>query len=413
MGAAFLGGKCKRCSHYYKKYGPPKTCEQCKQKSAFDKKDNSKLMCWVCLESYKRALAKTKQQDPARNSSVFREKKQKSEEEIRVDKERRKEEYMKSKMPKREDVTKLPKNEAGGVHDRSSTLVGGPSPSKMAKRDRETTETDHMGEITQLKEKIAALEKQINQKDRLLITKDQEITQMKAKLFNEERLIREKMKLMSKAHEEKVTELNVKVRSLQSEISRMKKVQNKPEKKKMDNLFRDGKKFVKMKTDSRTSSPVSRSRSRSRSPVKEGRTKENTRSRSRSPQRSGANSRADSVNENIESPAQITSTTIVASPQPQAGSNGKEIKVNGTAIASDEKEMSPQSSPVKSRSVRRSKSRSRSKDRSMSRSKSRSRSKSKSRSVSRSRSKSRSGSRSKSGSKSRSSSPANAERGDD
>ena len=33
----FPGGKCQRCSSYYKRYGPPKTCEQCKQKSAFDR----------------------------------------------------------------------------------------------------------------------------------------------------------------------------------------------------------------------------------------------------------------------------------------------------------------------------------------------------------------------------------------
>merc|ERR1711892_1391533 len=183
----------------------------------------------------------------------------------------------------RPDVTKLEHGQDSGGnsgHHSHHHHSSHPPPPKVAKRERD--DTDHVGEITQLKEKIAALEKQIRVKDNQLITKDQEITQMKAKLFNEERLIREKMKLMSKAHEEKVTELNVKVRSLQSEISRMKKVQNKPEKKKMDNLFRDGKKFVKMKTDSRTSSPVSRSRSRSRSPVKEGRTKENTRSRSRS-----------------------------------------------------------------------------------------------------------------------------------
>ena len=42
----------------------------------------------------------------------------------------------------------------------------------------------------ELKERIAALEKQSKQKDIQLIQKDQEITQMRAKLFNEEKLIR-------------------------------------------------------------------------------------------------------------------------------------------------------------------------------------------------------------------------------
>ena len=52
--------------------------------------DNSpRLMCWACSCSYKRALAKTKQQDPARHSSVFKkEKSHKSEEERRQERER-------------------------------------------------------------------------------------------------------------------------------------------------------------------------------------------------------------------------------------------------------------------------------------------------------------------------------------
>ena len=65
-------------------------------------------MCWACSQSYKRALAKTKQQDPARHSSVFKkETRHKSEEERRQEKERKREKYMNSKMPKRPDVTKL------------------------------------------------------------------------------------------------------------------------------------------------------------------------------------------------------------------------------------------------------------------------------------------------------------------
>ena len=67
-------------------------------------------------------------------------------------------------------------------------------------------------------EKIVFLEKTIRQKENQMITKDQEITQMQAQLFNEERLIREKLKKMASVHEEKVGELKVKVRSLQSEI---------------------------------------------------------------------------------------------------------------------------------------------------------------------------------------------------
>ncbi|EEC05644.1 conserved hypothetical protein, partial [Ixodes scapularis] len=70
--AAFIGSKCQRCTNSEKRYGPPVNCEQCKQRCAFDRKDDSrrkvdgKLLCWLCTLSYKRALAKAKQNDPMR-----------------------------------------------------------------------------------------------------------------------------------------------------------------------------------------------------------------------------------------------------------------------------------------------------------------------------------------------------------
>lgn len=40
--AAFIGNKCQRCTNSEKKYGPPHSCEQCKQQCAFDRKDDRK-----------------------------------------------------------------------------------------------------------------------------------------------------------------------------------------------------------------------------------------------------------------------------------------------------------------------------------------------------------------------------------
>ena len=56
----------------------PLTCEQCKQRCAFDRKDpesrkkvEGKLLCWLCTLSYKRALAKAKQNDSSiRHTSI-------------------------------------------------------------------------------------------------------------------------------------------------------------------------------------------------------------------------------------------------------------------------------------------------------------------------------------------------------
>ena len=78
------------------------------------------------------------------------------------------------------------------------------------KRERDADTTDHVAEITQLKEKIAGMQRTINSKNNELLAKSGEITAMKATLFNEEKLIKEKMKKMQKSHEEKVAELNQK-----------------------------------------------------------------------------------------------------------------------------------------------------------------------------------------------------------
>jgi len=334
--AAFVGGKCQRCSHYYKRYGPPKICEQCKQKSAFDKGDNSKLMCWVCSYSYKRALAKTKQSDPARHSRVFKkEKKALSEEDILKKRER----YMNSKKPNRPDVTKIETEHTSNTN--SSNKSNHDFKAVQAKKEpRPDGDTDHVGEITQLKEKIAFLEKTIKQKENQLISKDKEITQMKAKVFNEEKLIREKMKHQSLHYDNKVTELSNKIRALQNEISKLKKDSRLPMKKaKQDNLFKESKK----RTISRTNSPI-QPRSRSRSPqtkvdANPDDPSEVKRSRSRSPaaNSSAANSVRSSPSRSPSPAAKVARIEDSPSPVNNPTVNGEE-NAGGAANNDGDKE---------------------------------------------------------------------------
>lgn len=70
--------------HSEQRYGPPVTCDQCKQRCAFRRKDkydpnrrldsDRKLLCWLCTMSYKRALAKAKnKQSSLQNSNLKRE----------------------------------------------------------------------------------------------------------------------------------------------------------------------------------------------------------------------------------------------------------------------------------------------------------------------------------------------------
>merc|ERR1739845_119383 len=172
--AAFVGGKCHRCHDSYRRYGAPKTCEQCKQKCAFDKEDkkklDGKLLCWLCSLSYKRALVRTKQSDPTRHSRVFKTEKEK------------RDKYFNHKKPQRPDVTKMKPNRRSSSEEPLA---------KMAKkhdhhRENENS-SDHLAEITQLKEKIASMQRTVNSKNNELLAKAGEITAMKAKLFNEEK----------------------------------------------------------------------------------------------------------------------------------------------------------------------------------------------------------------------------------
>ena len=51
--AAFIGTKCQRCTNSEKKYGPPQTCEQCKQQCAFDRKEEGRRkVCFIYVMTF-------------------------------------------------------------------------------------------------------------------------------------------------------------------------------------------------------------------------------------------------------------------------------------------------------------------------------------------------------------------------
>ncbi|CAB3364658.1 protein FAM76A [Cloeon dipterum] len=199
--AAFINNKCQRCSNSEKKYGPPVTCEQCKQKCAFDRKDDDKkvdgkLLCWLCTLSYKRTLAKTKQTQAERHKMQQKERKDKVG-------------HYKHKRPHRVDVTKMPGEPPVKVQK------GPPTPIT----EIDPTSSDHVVAMTQLKEKIASMQKQLQQKDASLFSKDKQITELKAKHFTVEQELRAKMKSMQKDHDNKTEQMQIKMKSMQKELA--------------------------------------------------------------------------------------------------------------------------------------------------------------------------------------------------
>lgn len=218
--AAFIGTKCQRCTNSERKYGPPMTCDQCKQKCAFDRKDvdkkkvDGKVLCWLCTLSYKRALAKTKVTDPARHSHI----KLGSRSGHHRDKERPKLSGH-NKRPNRPDVTKIPQEEPPSKISRNSGQV----------RDNDPGTADHLVLITQLREQIAHLEKQLTGKDAQLLAKEKQMTELKASHFTVEQELRQKMKIVGRDHEAKIDILQKKLRDQSREIAVLMKGKKKGE----------------------------------------------------------------------------------------------------------------------------------------------------------------------------------------
>ncbi|XP_050697636.1 protein FAM76A-like isoform X2 [Eriocheir sinensis] len=240
--AAFIGNKCQRCTNSERKYGPPLSCDQCKQKCAFDRKDidkkkvDGKLLCWLCTLSYKRALAKTKVTDPARHSHI----KLGSRSGHHKDKERHKLSGH-NKRPNRPDVTKMPQEEPPAklglydtgkdtqsmeIHDNFKALV---SRNSGPVRDDPGT-ADQLVLITQLREQIAHLEKQLSGKDAQLLAKEKQMTELKASQFTIEQELRQKMKNVSREFDSKIELLQKKIREQSREIALLNRAKKKGDK---------------------------------------------------------------------------------------------------------------------------------------------------------------------------------------
>ncbi|KAL3282787.1 hypothetical protein HHI36_005954 [Cryptolaemus montrouzieri] len=220
--AAFIGNKCQRCSNSEAKYGPPVNCEQCKQKCAFDRQDDDKkvdgkLLCWLCTLSFKRALAKTKQGNADRKAHLKM---------VNHSKTKSKEKSSRSshKRPHRErvDLEKLKSLEQGDQGPPPKTVKNNAG----GRLDLDPNSSDHVVAMTQLKEKIASLQKQISMKDSQLLNKDKMITELKAQHFTNENEMRNKMQKTQKEHDEKVDFMNQKISGLLKEVATLSKSQS-------------------------------------------------------------------------------------------------------------------------------------------------------------------------------------------
>ncbi|XP_078458688.1 protein FAM76A-like isoform X2 [Lampetra fluviatilis] len=202
--AAFIGTKCQRCTNSEKKYGLPLACEQCKQRCAFDHKDDSKkkvdgkLLCWLCTLSYRRVLQKAKEQHRGLGAAQHR---SSQDERHGARKEQHTHRHHKSPGPasQNDPPQKKPK-----VENKPSN---GDSVSGDATMD--SASSDNFILITQLKEEVALLKKQLQQKEGLILERDRKLTEIKADFQYQENLIRTKMNNMERTHKESIEHLQV------------------------------------------------------------------------------------------------------------------------------------------------------------------------------------------------------------
>ncbi|XP_033113317.1 protein FAM76A-like isoform X2 [Anneissia japonica] len=201
--AAFIGSKCQRCSNSEKKYGTPHVCEQCKQKCAFDRRDerkkvDGKILCWLCTLSYKRVLQKAKKRKFDLMSSHSSRSSSHDSKELNEAKEPR------SKVSDKD-------RERSALHK----IVFNASSETMK---NEPGNSDHVVAMTQLREQVAALKKQVLEKDRYAIEKDKQIAELKASSMNAEKDLRMRITQLQKHHSGTIEELQLRNRTLNKQL---------------------------------------------------------------------------------------------------------------------------------------------------------------------------------------------------
>ncbi|KAB0404413.1 hypothetical protein E2I00_020080 [Balaenoptera physalus] len=246
--AAFIGTKCQRCTNSEKKYGPPQTCEQCKQQCAFDRKEEGRRkvlfsfkrlmgsyyagsVLYRTREFYRRQKNKGRAWDPhiqirllhllLRKTSIiqniittiititivtavaitniicvfFRISNLSPEQEQGL----WKQSHKSSAAIQNETPKKKPKLESKPSNGDSSSI----------NQSADSGGTDNFVLISQLKEEVMSLKRLLQQRDQTILEKDKKLTELKADFQYQESNLRTKMNSMEKAHKETVEQLQV------------------------------------------------------------------------------------------------------------------------------------------------------------------------------------------------------------
>lgn len=166
---------------------------------------DGKLLCWLCTLSYKRAVAKARQEQ-THAPGMTSKKRPSTDKQAQMKENHKKMRLDSSKQALPEIPDKIVRNSGMSMDPNSS---------------------DHMVAMTQLKEQIASLQKRLTQKDREMLAKDKHITELKGQNFQSENELRTKLKDQEKLYENKVDVLNKKLAGLLQEVAKLSKAKGK------------------------------------------------------------------------------------------------------------------------------------------------------------------------------------------
>lgn len=205
--AAFGGPHCNRCKNSEKKYGPPVPCEQCKLTCAFKKpeevlkKVNGKLLCLLCTMSYKRLQHRNKKASKRKRSGSS------------------------SKHKNGPSEAKTSKTE-----ERSTPVADNPLKQFYTSHSSENASdqmaSDHVTELTKLREELAGMKRQLQQKEQMLIEKEKGLTELKGENWEKEKQLRQRMASIQKENIEKLQFLQNENRNLKKQVALLSKPSN-------------------------------------------------------------------------------------------------------------------------------------------------------------------------------------------
>ncbi|KAI2796598.1 hypothetical protein RDWZM_010117 [Blomia tropicalis] len=287
--AAWNGNKCQRCNNFEVLYGAPVKCDQCNMNSAFDESQTGhdtinyhrmkrnedqiirkKLLCWLCTQSYQRALAKANEKSDSFKERILMKSRSSSSDKkrdypfhSRSDKDHRKDDK-ESKKTRSDMVTntengnsssninggnnngningsngdslKMQSTSSSSISSNSNSNENSSSPADSRPslqllplpgilmesmpnfNGREKEEV-----VTGLQEKLASLERQIKQKAQEMMKKDIKITELRSELSKEQRDNRERITSLQKSQRDRLYDFQQKVTTLSKSITSIQK----------------------------------------------------------------------------------------------------------------------------------------------------------------------------------------------